>query len=58
MREMFSPLVLSIPASLFAAYRAEVRGETYFRSFGGVAILRKAGSFAHPDQRYLGPVGR
>lgn len=34
-REMFSPLISAIPCSLFAAYRAEVLGEPYFRNFGG-----------------------
>jgi glutamine---fructose-6-phosphate transaminase (isomerizing) len=34
-REMFSPLISAIPGSLFAAYRADVIGEPYFRSFGG-----------------------
>ncbi len=34
-RETFSPLIAFIPCALFAAYRAEVIGETYFRGFGG-----------------------
>jgi glutamine---fructose-6-phosphate transaminase (isomerizing) len=34
-REMFSPLISAIPGSLFAAARAEVIGESFFRSFGG-----------------------
>jgi glucosamine--fructose-6-phosphate aminotransferase (isomerizing) len=34
-REMFSPLVATIPGELFAAYRAEAIGEPFFRSFGG-----------------------
>ena len=34
-REMFSPVISAIPASLFAAYRSEVIGEPYFRAFGG-----------------------
>ena len=34
-KEMFSPLVTQIPGELFAAYRAEVIGEPFFRGFGG-----------------------
>jgi len=34
-REVFSPLVTAIPGEMFAAYRAEVAGEAYFRNFGG-----------------------
>ncbi len=34
-REVFSPLVTAIFGELFAAYRAEVTGEPYFRNFGG-----------------------
>lgn len=34
-REMFSPVISAIPASLFAAYRAELLKEPYFRDFGG-----------------------
>jgi glucosamine--fructose-6-phosphate aminotransferase (isomerizing) len=33
--EMFSPLLAAIPGALFAAYRAEVLGEPYFRSASG-----------------------
>ena len=33
--EMFSPLLAAIPGALFAAYRAEVLGETFFRTPGG-----------------------
>jgi glutamine---fructose-6-phosphate transaminase (isomerizing) len=33
--EMFSPLVAAIPGTLFAAYRAEVLGEPFFRAAGG-----------------------
>ena len=35
MREIFSPLVTSIPGNLIAAYRAQLLNEPYFRSFGG-----------------------
>ena len=34
-REMFSPLIASIPGELFAAHRADVIGEPFFRNFGG-----------------------
>jgi glutamine---fructose-6-phosphate transaminase (isomerizing) len=43
MREMFSPLVLSIPATLFAACRAEASGESYFRAFGGGRNIEEGG---------------
>jgi glutamine---fructose-6-phosphate transaminase (isomerizing) len=33
--EMFSPLIAGIPAELFAAYRAEVIQEPFFRNFSG-----------------------
>jgi glucosamine--fructose-6-phosphate aminotransferase (isomerizing) len=33
--EVFSPLVAAIPGELFAAYRAEVLGEPFFRAAGG-----------------------
>jgi glucosamine--fructose-6-phosphate aminotransferase (isomerizing) len=33
--EMFSPLLAAIPGELFAAYRAEVLGEPFFRPSGG-----------------------
>ncbi len=35
LKEMFSPLVTQVPGELFAAYRAEVIGEPFFRGFGG-----------------------
>ena len=34
--EVFSPLLAAIPGELFAAYRAEVLGEPFFRPSGGV----------------------
>jgi glucosamine--fructose-6-phosphate aminotransferase (isomerizing) len=34
--EVFSPLLAAIPGALFAAYRAEVLGEPFFRPAGGV----------------------
>ncbi len=35
MPEVFSPLVAAIPGELFAAHRADLVGETFFRGFGG-----------------------
>jgi glucosamine--fructose-6-phosphate aminotransferase (isomerizing) len=34
-REMFTPLIAAIPVALFAAYRADLLGEPFFRGFGG-----------------------
>lgn len=34
-REMYSAVVASIPGELFAAHRADVIGEPFFRNFGG-----------------------
>jgi len=34
-RECFSPLLACLPGTLFAAARAELLGEPYFRAFGG-----------------------
>jgi len=34
-REAFSPLVACVPGLLFAAHRADVIGEPFFRAFGG-----------------------
>ena len=34
-REVFSPVITAIPGELFAAYRAEVVGEPFFRDFAG-----------------------
>ena len=34
-RECFSPLLTCLPGTLFAAYRAQLIGEPYFRNFGG-----------------------
>ena len=35
MPEVFSPLVAAIPGELFAAHRADLIGERFFRGFGG-----------------------
>ncbi|MCA9924044.1 MAG: hypothetical protein KC421_16820, partial [Anaerolineales bacterium] len=34
-RECFSPLLTCLPGTLFAAYRAQLLDEPYFRDFGG-----------------------
>ena len=34
-REMFSPLIASIPTELFAAYKSDAMGEPFFRNFSG-----------------------
>ncbi len=44
--EVFSPLVMSIPLMLFAAYRAEQKGETYFRGFGGGRSIEGGGGIS------------
>jgi glucosamine--fructose-6-phosphate aminotransferase (isomerizing) len=44
--EMFSPIVASIPASLFAAYRSGLIGEPYFRDFKGGRSIAEAGGIS------------
>ncbi len=44
--EVFAPLVMGIPLMLFAAYRAEVKGETYFRGFGGGRSIEGGGGIS------------
>jgi glutamine---fructose-6-phosphate transaminase (isomerizing) len=44
--EVFSPLVLCLPAMLFASYRAEALGETYFRAFGGGRSVEDGGGIS------------
>lgn len=44
--EVFSPLVACIPAMLFAAYRAELLGEPYFRAFGGGRSIEDGGGIS------------
>jgi glucosamine--fructose-6-phosphate aminotransferase (isomerizing) len=34
-RECFAPLLTGLPGTLFAAYRAQLLGEPYFRDFAG-----------------------
>ncbi|MEA3440601.1 MAG: SIS domain-containing protein [Chloroflexota bacterium] len=42
-RETFSPLIAAIPGELFAAYRADVIGEPFFRNFGGGRSIEGGG---------------
>ncbi|MCS6772701.1 MAG: SIS domain-containing protein [Thermoflexales bacterium] len=41
--EVFSPLVAAIPGMLFAAHRAALLGEPYFRGFGGGRSIEGGG---------------
>ncbi len=45
-RECFSPLVTSIPAILFAAYRSQLLDEPYFRAFGGGRSIKGGGGIS------------
>ncbi len=45
-REMFSPIIMAIPGELFAAYRAEVIGEPYFRNFSGGRSTEEGGGIS------------
>ena len=45
-REMFTPLIAAIPASLFAAHRADAIGESFFRGFGGGRSLEGGGGIS------------
>jgi glucosamine--fructose-6-phosphate aminotransferase (isomerizing) len=42
-REAFSPLLTCLPGTLFAACRAQVIGELYFRAFGGGRSIQGGG---------------
>jgi glucosamine--fructose-6-phosphate aminotransferase (isomerizing) len=42
-REAFSPLISCLPGLLFAAYRADVINEVYFRDFGGGRSIKGGG---------------
>lgn len=57
LRECFSPLVLCIPAALYAAARADLLNEPYFRAFGGgrnpeggggISRIRSSGRIQQP----------
>jgi len=45
-REVFSPVIAAIPGELFAAYRAELLGEPYFRAFDGGRSLVEGGGIS------------
>jgi len=45
-REAISPVITAIPGELFAAYRAEVIGEPYFRDFGGGRSIEGGGGIS------------
>jgi len=45
-RECFSPLLTGLPGMLFAAYRAQLLGEPYFRDFGGGRSREGGGGIA------------
>lgn len=45
-RDVFSPLVLAVPGELFAAYRAEVINEPYFRNFSGGRSVEEGGGIS------------
>ena len=44
--EIFAPLVVTIPTMLFAAHRAELKGEPYFRNFGGGRSIENGGGIS------------
>ncbi len=44
--EVFSPLITCLPVMLFAAYRAELLGEPYFRAFGGGRSIEHGGGIS------------
>ena len=45
-RECFSPLLTCLPGTLFAAYRAQLLGEPYFRNFGGGRSIEGGGGIS------------
>jgi len=45
-RECFSPLLTCLPGTLFAAYRAQLLGEPYFRAFGGGRSIEGGGGIS------------
>ncbi len=45
-RECFSPLLTCLPGTLFAAYRAQLLGEPYFRGFGGGRSVEGGGGIS------------
>jgi glucosamine--fructose-6-phosphate aminotransferase (isomerizing) len=45
-RECFSPLLTCLPGTLFAAYRAQIIDEPYFRDFGGGRSIEGGGGIS------------
>ncbi|HEX6387060.1 MAG TPA: hypothetical protein VF177_20540, partial [Anaerolineae bacterium] len=45
-RECFSPLLACLPGTLFAAYRAQLLDEPYFRGFGGGRSMDDGGGIS------------
>jgi glutamine---fructose-6-phosphate transaminase (isomerizing) len=45
-KEMFSPLIYSIPGELFAAYLSEAKNEPYFRGFTGGRSIEGGGGIS------------
>ncbi len=45
-REAFSPLLYCLPGMLFADYRSQVLGESYFRGFGGGRSVEGGGGIS------------
>jgi glucosamine--fructose-6-phosphate aminotransferase (isomerizing) len=45
-REVFSPLITAIPGELFAAYRADVIAEPFFRDFRGGRSIEEGGGIS------------
>jgi len=45
-KEMFSPIITAIPGELFAAYRAELIDEPYFRGFSGGRSIEEGGGIS------------
>jgi glucosamine--fructose-6-phosphate aminotransferase (isomerizing) len=44
--EAFAPLVACVPGMLFAAHRAELLGEPYFRAFAGGRSIEAGGGIS------------
>lgn len=58
-REAFSPPLTCLPGVLFAAYRAQVIGEPYFRAFGGGRSIEGGGGISRiRDSEQIGHVKR
>ncbi len=58
-RECFSPLLTCLPGTLFAAYRAQLLGEPYFRGFDGGRSVEGGGGISRiRDSQQIGQVKR